>query len=179
MAVQEISAHDHEYQYTWILSSLNFILTVMLGCFAGEIIRKGGDAATPRKAALLALTGAALVAAGLVMDPFYPIVKKIWTGSMSLFSGGICFLLISLVYYLVDVKGWRRGVDGLRYFGMNSIAAYVIGEVIVFSSVSDSLLHGFEQWLGSGYPVLVALGNVIILFFIMKWMYRSGIFLKV
>lgn len=171
--------YNGDYQYTWILSSLNFIVTVMLGCFAGEIIRKGGMQATTRKAGLLALTGALLVAAGLAMDPFHPIIKKLWTGSMTLFSGGICFLLIAAVYYIVDVKGWLKGGEWIKYFGMNSIAAYVIGEVIVFSSVSNSLLHGFKQWLGAGYPVLIAVGNVTILFFIMRALYKKGIFLKV
>lgn len=170
---------DPSYQYTWILSSLNFIVTVMLGCFAGEMIRRGGMKATARKAAWLGLTGVALILAGLAMDPIYPIIKKIWTGSMTLFSGGICFVLMAVVYYIVDVKGWSKGLEWVKYFGMNSIAAYVIGEVIVFSSVSNSLLRGFEQWLGNGYPVLIALGNVTILFFIMKWMYKSNIFLKV
>lgn len=171
--------YDAHYQYTWILSSLNFVVTVMLGCFAGEIIRKGGMEATSRKAGSLAVVGVLLIVAGLTMDPFYPIIKKLWTGSMTLFSGGICFVLIALVYYIVDVKHWSKGLGWFRYFGMNSIAAYVIGEVIVFSSVSHSLLRGFEQWLGKGYPVLVSLGNVMILFFIIRWMYKSKIFLKV
>lgn len=170
---------DPSYQYTWILSSLNFIVTVMLGCFAGEMIRKGGMTATTKKAGLLAVTGVILIASGLAMDPVYPIIKKLWTGSMTLFSGGICFLLIAVVYYIVDVRGWSKGLTWLKYFGMNSIAAYVIGEVIAFTSVSHSLLRGFEQWLGAGYPVLISFGNVLILFFIMRWMYKAGIFLKV
>lgn len=171
--------YDSGYSNTWILSSLNFIVTVMLGCFAGEIIRKDNLKPSGRKAVLLAVTGIILIAAGLLMDPFYPIIKRLWTGSMALFSGGICFVLMAIVYYLVDVKGWTRGTECLKYFGMNSIAAYVIGQVIVFSSVTNSLLHGFEQWLGAGYPVLITFGNVLILFFIMRWMYKSRIFLKV
>lgn len=170
---------DPSYQYTWIFSSLNFVVTVMLGCFAGEIIRKGGTQATARKAGQLLLSGVALTAAGLAMAPFFPIIKKIWSSSMTLFSGGICFILIAAVYYIVDVKGWSKGLEWVKYFGMNSIAAYVIGEVIVFSSVSNSLLHGFEQWLGTGYPVLVASANVTILFLILRLMYKSKIFLKV
>ncbi|MBR1706034.1 MAG: DUF5009 domain-containing protein [Bacteroidales bacterium] len=167
--------YDGEYQYTWILSSLNFAVTVMLGCFAGEILRNGRR--PEARAGFLALSGAVLVLAGLALDPLFPIVKKIWSSSMTLFSGGLCFLLIALTYYLVDVHGWHRGLDWLKYYGMNSIAAYCIGEVVDFSSVSASLLHGFSGW--AGYPVLIVFGNVTILFFILRLLYRRGIFLKV
>ncbi|MCM1176944.1 MAG: hypothetical protein NC308_09145 [Clostridium sp.] len=173
-------SYDLSYQYTWILSSLNFIVTVMLGCFAGQIMKNGEDGmATSRKAAMLLVTGILLVAAGLLMDPFFPIIKKIWSSSMTLFSGGICFLLMAAVYYAVDVKGRSRGLDWARYYGMNSIAAYFIGEVIVFTSVSASFLHGMEQWLGEYYPVLLSAANVTILFLILRRMYKSGIFLKI
>lgn len=172
-------SYDWNYQYTWILSSLNFIVTVMLGCFAGQIMKEGDGKAASRKACILMVTGAALIAAGLAMNPFFPIIKKIWSTSMTLYSGGICFVLMSAVYYIVDVRGWSRGLEWTKYYGMNSIAAYFIGEVIVFSSVSASLLHGTEQWLGIYYPVLLSAANVTILFMILRTMYKSGIFIKI
>jgi predicted acyltransferase len=124
------------YQYTWILSSLNFAVTVLLGCFAGQLL-KSGKHAPARRALLVAVTGAVLIAAGLAISPIFPIIKKIWSSSMTLFSGGICFLLVSLIYYIVDVRGWHKGADWLKIYGMNAITAYCIGEVVNFSSVSN------------------------------------------
>lgn len=167
------------YQYTWLLSSFNFIVTVMLGCFAGEIIRSKGDEPSTRKALTLAGTGAALVAAGLALSPFFPIIKKIWSSSMTLYSGGICFLLMAAVYYLIDVKGYWKRYRCFLYFGMNSITAYMIGNVIRFNSVTESLLHGFRNLTGDFYPVIISFGNVCILFLIMRYLYRKNIFLKV
>jgi predicted acyltransferase len=167
---------DPRYQYTWILSSLNFAVTVLLGCFAGQMLRCAKHVPAKR-AALVAVTGVGLVAAGLALSPLFPIIKKIWSSSMTLYSGGICFLLLALCYYLVDVRGWHRGADWLKIYGMNAITAYVIGHVIDFSSVSESLLYGLEGF--SWYPVLIAFANASILFGILYWMYRKGVFLKV
>ena len=164
------------YQYTWILSSLNFIVTVMLGCYAGTILKDTSRTKSLR-GLLLAATGISLVVLGLALGSWFPIIKKIWSSSMTLYSGGICCIALAVVYLIVDVWGKRKGLEWLKYFGMNSIAAYCIGEVINFSSVSRSLLHGFEHINGDYYLVITA-ANVTILFLILRLMYKRGIFLK-
>ncbi len=164
------------YQYTWILSSLNFAVTTMMGCFAGQMLRSEKHPMA-RRALHIALIGAGLVVAGLAVSPAFPIIKKIWSSSMTLFSGGICFMLTALTYYLVDVRGWHRGADWLKIYGMNAITAYCIFEVIKFNSVSESLLHGLSHL--ACYPVIITLSNVSILFGILWLMYRSKVFLKV
>ncbi|MBR1574156.1 MAG: hypothetical protein IJ652_04845 [Bacteroidales bacterium] len=127
----------------------------------------------------LLVFGAALLLAGLALDPFFPIVKKIWSSSMTLFAGGISVLLMALFYWLIDVKHIWKHTEWLKYFGMNSIAAYFIGETIRFTSIPESLLFGFERWLGPWYPLLLVAGEVTILFLILKVLYKRGIFLKV
>jgi len=166
------------YQYTWILSSLNFIVTAMLGCFSGQILRS--ERHTPqRKTVLLLITGAALIVCALLMSNFFPIIKKIWSSSMTLFAGGISFILISGFYYHIDVKSRGKWLHWLKFYGMNSITAYMIGEVINFSSVSKSILFGFENILGMYYPMLITTANAFILFFILRALYKRGIFFKV
>ncbi len=170
-------SYDPEYRYTWILSSLGFVVTVMLGSFATQILKRSGRKSI--SAVNLAVFGLILLLCGVLMGTFQPILKKIWSPSMQLFSGGLCCLLLALFFYFIDVKGHSKALEWLKYYGMNSIAAYCIGEVIVFSSVSSSLLHGFGQWMGPWYGVLIATANVTILFFILRAMYRKGVFLKV
>lgn len=167
---------DPRYEYTWILSSLNFAGTVLLGSFAGQLLRSGRFSPAKR-AGLVALVGIGLIAAGLAISPLFPIIKKIWSSSMTLYSGGICFLLIALTYYCVDVRGWHKRVDWLKLYGMNAITAYCIGQVINFSSVSRSLLHGFSDF--TWYPVLIAFANGLILLAILWILYRRRIFLRV
>jgi len=161
-------AYDPEYRYTWILSSLNFIVTVMLGSFAGQILRSEKYSKN-KKAVVLAIVGAILLVASLAMSPIMPILKKIWNSSMVLYSGGICFLLMALTYYLVDVLGHKKGAQFLKYFGMNSIVAYVVGE----------FFEQGEYAFFSEHLLLAALVGSALLFAIMYFLYKKRIFVKV
>lgn len=167
------------YRYTWILSSLNFIVTVMTGCFAGQILRHVSFKPN-QKALLLAVAGAVLVAAGWLWNIEFPVIKKLWTSSMVLVSSGYCFLLMAVSYYIVDVKGLRRGTEWLRVYGMNSIMAYMLAQCINFRSVAHSLFHGVEQYIGPAwYQVLMAASCSIIIYVILWRMYKLRIFLRV
>lgn len=167
------------YRYTWILSSLNFIVTVMTGCFAGQILRNVSFKPN-QKALLLAVAGAVLVAAGWLWNIEFPVIKKLWTSSMVLVSSGYCFLLMAVSYYIVDVKGLRRGTEWLRVYGMNSIIAYMLAQCINFRSVAHSLFYGVEQYIGPAwYQVLMAASCSIIIYIILWRMYKLRIFLRV
>ena len=167
------------YRYTWILSSLNFIVTVMTGCFAGQILRNVSFKPN-QKALLLAVAGAVLVAAGWLWNIEFPVIKKLWTSSMVLVSSGYCFLLMAVSYYIVDVKGLRRGTEWLRVYGMNSIMAYMLAQCINFRSVAHSLFYGVEQYIGPAwYQVLMAASCSIIIYIILWRMYKLRIFLRV
>lgn len=163
--------------YTWIWSSLTFGVTVLLGSFAGQFI-KGHASEGKRVYRGLALIGLCLTAAGLLWSLQHPIIKRLWTGSMTLFAGGLCFLLLALCYYVVDYKGCRN-LDWLKIYGMNSIVAYMLGEVVNFRSLAHSLFHGLQQYMGGYYPVWLTFCNFLILFFILRLMYKQKIFIKV
>ncbi len=164
------------YHYSWLLSSLGFIVTVMTGVFAGMIIRLATT--DNRKALLMALIGVGMLVAAWLWSAWLPIIKRIWTSSMVLFSSGWCFLLMSLAYYWIDVKGHRKGLQWLKVYGQNSIAAYMLGEAVNFSSVSQSVFYGFEHVLGSWYPVVICVSNVAIVIGILWLMRRNNLFLK-
>lgn len=164
--------------YAWILPSLNFGVTVMLGVFTGEIIRMA-KVPSLRTAAVLLAIGAVLVMASLLLDPVIPVNKRIWSTSMTLLSGGYCMVLMAVFYALIDVCGIHRPFDWLKIYGMNSIVAYMLGEVVNFRSIVASLCYGFERYLGEYYAVLLTFGNFLILFFILLVLYRSRIFIKI
>ena len=164
--------------YAWMLPSLNFGVTVMLGVFAGEIIRMA-PSPSRRTVLLLLAVGAGLVVAGLLLDPVIPINKRIWSTSMTLLSGGYCMWLMAIFYALVDVCGIHRPFDWLKMYGMNSIVAYMLGETVNFRSIVHSLCYGLEQYLGAYYATLLTFGNFLLLFFILHGMYRARIFVKI
>lgn len=164
--------------YTWIWSSINFGVTVMTGYFAGEMMRHGS---TDRKRVVLRMVtvGIGLIAAGLLWSLEMPIIKRLWTSSMTLFSSGWCFLLMAFFYYLIDCLGYSRGLEWLKIYGMNAITAYILGEVINFRSIVSSVSYGLSPLLGDYYPAWLTFGNYLILFLILRYMYHHRIFLKV
>lgn len=166
------------YDYTWVWSSLTFCCTVAMGSLAGHIIRNGSK--NMNKTALtLFITGLALIIAGEIWGIWQPIIKRIWSGSMTLYSGGWCFILLALFYWWIDVKNHKRGIKWLQFYGCNAITAYLLGEVINFRCVASSLLHGLEQYIGEWYPVVITAGNSLIIFAILAVLYKQKIFLKV
>lgn len=166
------------YRYTWILSSLNFGVTVLSGVFAGHIL-KNKKMVQGRKLFLLLAIGAGLVLTGWLWHLWLPVIKKIWTSSMVLISSGYCFLLMGLFYYLVDYRGYVRPFSWLKVYGMNSIVAYLLALCVSFSSVGRSVFWGLEQYIGPWYPALIALSNAVILYFILWMLYKRGVFLRV
>lgn len=167
------------YRYTWILSSLNFIVTVMSGAFAGQLLKNASFSAR-RRVILLAGIGAAMVALGWLWNIEHPVIKKLWTSSMVLVSSGYCFLLMAFFYYVVDVCKFTRGMDWLRVYGMNSIVAYMLAQCVNFRCLPHSLFRGLEQYVGpSWYQVLMAASCSLIIYFILLRMYRLRIYLRI
>jgi predicted acyltransferase len=165
------------YRYTWIISSLTFGVTVMTGAFAGHLMKK--SLTKPKKIQWLIVTGALMIITGEVWGLHMPIIKKIWTSSMTLFSSGICFLLMALFYYLIDYKDYGKYLNWLKIYGMNSIVAYMLFMIVNFTSVSRSLFFGLEQYLGPYYPTLISLSNASLILIILWILNRQKIYLKV
>ena len=168
---------DTEYHCTWILSSLTFIVTGLLGMFAGVVAKSKME--ERRKLWWFAGTGVALVVAGLIWSIWHPIIKMIWTSSMTLFSGGICFLLLWLCYYLIDYKGYRRGLTLFKVYGMNSIAAYMMPKFVKTRAILSGLLAFLpfvmgEEW--AGFAIRVA--DAVVIYLLLYYMYKREIFLK-
>lgn len=166
------------YRYTWILSSLNFGVTVLTGTFAGYILRNK-EWMPQKKLAYLLIIGSLMVAIGWIGGIWHPVIKKIWTSSMVLVSSGYCFLFMALFYYIIDYKGWRKYTGWLKVYGMNSIVAYMLTMCVNFSCIGHSLFHGLEPYMGAYYQVLITLSNVAIVYFILWCLYKKQLFLRV
>lgn len=165
------------YHYTWIVSTLGFGATTLTGVFAGIVARAGWSGV--RKVVTYLVLGAAMVVVGWFWGEQMPIIKTIWTSSMVLFSSGWCFVLMGVFFLIYDVFHLKLGLDFLRIYGMNSIAAYVLSEVVNFRGVAHSVCFGLEQWLGVYYGLLLALSQVMFVFLILKLMLKHNVFLKV
>ena len=166
--------------YTWVWSSLTFTVTVMLGSFAGKMMRSTAAPGLRSRCALrMVLVGLGLILAGMLWSLEQPIIKRLWTASMTLLSGGICFILMALFYWWIDAKGHSRGLNWLKIYGTNAITAYVVGEVINFRSIVNSVSFGLQHIIGpEWYAVWLTFGNFAILFLLLLAMHRTDTHLK-
>ncbi|TMU54906.1 acyltransferase family protein [Flagellimonas algicola] len=172
-----LGKYDDGLQYTWLLSGLGFTATTLSGVFAGELIKS--RLPRNRVALYLFVAGIAGLALGLIWGIWHPIVKKIWSSSFVLASSGVCFLLLALFYWIIDVKGKTRWTYSLKVIGMNAITAYVLSHVINFPEVSKFILFGMEQYVGAYYPMLTSIGGFGILYLLLWYMYKNSTFIKV
>lgn len=167
-------------------STLSFIptlATMMLGMWSGQWLKTSRS--TVEKLKGLVVGGVALTLAGLVMQWLHicPIVKRIWTSSYTLYSGGLVVLMLAGFYALIEWRGWKRWSFPLLVIGANSIAIYVMSWTIEHFVASALVRHlGTEPFAILGLPfepVLRGLAVLIVFWSILFWMYRRKIFLKI
>jgi len=163
--------------YTWILSSMTFPCTVMLGVMAGHLLRS--DKVGVRKVLLLLAIGTGCIVAGLVWSLSFPIIKHLWTSSFVLFSGGICFILLALFYLVIDVLGFRIWSFGFIVIGTNAIAVYMAVHLVNFRNIGGVFVEGLEKYTGSWYPLIHATAGFVVIWLILWWMYRKKTFIKI
>ena len=168
---------DDGNQYTWLLTGFGFIATTLSGLFAGEILRT--KIPRERIALKLAMIGVAGIALALILNFWHPIVKKIWDSSFVLLSSGICFLLLALFYWIIDVKGYIKWSFPLKVIGINAITAYVLSHIINFPEVSQYLLFGFEQYFGPYYNAFITIGGFSILYLLLWYMNKNKTYIKI
>ncbi len=159
-----------------ILSTIPAVATTLLGGLAGHWLRS--SFAAQRKAQGLALFGVASLVVASIWNLAFPINKLIWTSSYVLFAAGWSFLLLSLFYWVIDVKGYRRWAFPFVVIGLNPITIYVAKSVFDFGSVANIFVHGFINSMGVYRPVFYGLCVLIVEWLFLYFLYRHKIFLK-
>ncbi|MEK6397554.1 MAG: heparan-alpha-glucosaminide N-acetyltransferase domain-containing protein [Terriglobus sp.] len=195
-------APQHLYQRVrdpeGLLSTLPAISTTIYGVLAGMWLRT--KRANACKSAGLALAGVLLASSGLLWSLVFPLNKKLWTSSFSLFAGGLSLLLLAAAVYAIDAKRWGRAglaendvptlYKPLMVFGTNSILAYMVSELLpgalAFIKTADgNILKTWQYKLHWVMPVhgwpefFFGLTMVLITWLIVLPFYRKRIFLKV
>lgn len=172
-----------------ILSTLPAICNVIFGYLAGMYIQqKGKD--YPMLCGLL-VTGCLLVFTALCWNMVFPINKKIWTSSYVLYTVGIALLLLSVLIYAIEFRGWTKPAAFFEVFGKNPLFIYVMSGVVVklyllVRTGPDENLYGWLYQhifrpIGGNYPgsLLFALFHVG-LFWLLGWvMDKRKIYIRV
>lgn len=163
--------------YTWILSSLTFTATVMIGALAGQLLRS--DLGKLKKVLALAAAGGGCLLAGWAWGLVFPIIKHIWTSSMVLYAGGWSLLLLAVFYLLFDVLRLRPLAFPFAVIGTNAIAAYMAVQLYDFKYFSDRFIRGLAPYTGDWHDFIRAAGGVLVLWLIALFLYRKKIYIKI
>jgi len=127
-----IGTHVWSGGKTWdpegVFSTVPAVATCLFGIMAGHVLRSKQTPET--RTAWLFVGGNLLLFAGLVMDAWLPINKKLWTSSYSVFMAGMAMNCFAVSYWLVDVQGWRKWAKPFAIYGMNAIAVFMLAGLL-------------------------------------------------
>jgi len=160
------------------------------GSLAGQTIR--GEWIQKRKAAVLAAAGLMAVLLGYIMDWGFgvealrtPIIKRICTSSFVIVSGGWCLLALALLFWLIEMKGWKRWAGFFAVVGMNSILIYLIKETITPGWLNGTVaifVHGFLGALHISEPWMKVANAFVVLgllWALCYFLYKRKIFIRI
>ena len=175
------------------LSTIPCIAHVLIGVMAGALIMGVKD--NHQKIERLSLLGAVILMLGFLWDYAMPINKTLWSSSYVLVTCGLASLLLAVLIWLIDVKGYKSWTRFFETFGVNPMA------IFVFAGISANLISniGFTtaagKWVSlKGYiyadllvPTFGAtFGSLIfaLLFICFCWvvaypLYRKKIYIKI
>lgn len=161
------------------LSFIPSMGTAILGLMAGELLR-GSPTQTSKAKALVFSAVVCLALGWLAGLTLCPIVKRIWTPSWVLFSGGWTLAMLAAFHWIIDVRGLKRGAFPLVVVGMNSIGIYVMN-ALAGGWIPQTLRTHFGQDLFEGVwgPMWSRSAVLTALWLVCWWMYRRKIFLRI
>lgn len=196
--VDNLFLHGHMWSQTktWdpegIFSTLPAISTTLFGVLTGHLLRQEFPAM--KKVWLMFSYGSIAIAVGALWHYWLPINKSLWTSSYAVLMSGMALVVLGISYYLIDIKGWRRGTKPFCVYGMNAITVFVLsgivgrllylvkwpsGEGII--TLKEWLVNNlFLSWLSPlNASLAYAMCFVILSYLAMYYLYIKHIFIKV
>ncbi|UCF35920.1 MAG: DUF5009 domain-containing protein [Acidobacteriota bacterium] len=161
------------------LNAIPSTVTILIGMMCGTLV--GSQRPPLQIMRILAGSGFGLIAAGLLMGQFVPIIKRIWTASFTLYSAGFVILGLLFFYWIVEVRKLTRWTYPLVVVGMNSIFAYVIFQ-LARGSVEDAVMAFIRpvvEAMGPYGTVLHSLLSLAVIWYVLHFFYKRKIFLRV
>ena len=123
--------------------------------------------------------GVGCLVAALIWNFIFPINKLLWSSSYVLYAGGWSLLLLSLFFWLIDIRGYHKWAFPFVVIGMNPITIYVTQALFDFGSIAGIFVHGFIDHMGDFRRLFWALCVFAVKWLFLLFLYKRKIFLKV
>ena len=134
-----------------LISTLPAVVTALLGVFVGDIIRK--DWKHSDKLSTIFTMGVLFYFAGMLLSPWEPINKSLWTSTYVLMTGGLAMIMVVFTSWVVDVKGWVKWSKPAIVFGSNPLVVFV-GSGILARSMN------LIRWTGANGEMITVKGAI-------------------
>jgi predicted acyltransferase len=175
-----------------LFSTLPAVVSVLLGYFTGEWLRK-----QPIKSSTsmdLVLVGLSCLVVGEVWGFWFPINKKLWTSSYVIFTTGWALILLAACYEWIEVRSQHRWGKPFEIMGLNAIFVFVASVLMIKILVKTHIgigekapstyewiyAHLFVPWVGArNGSLLFALITVLFWWLVLYGMYRQRWFIKI
>ncbi|MDO5978223.1 acyltransferase family protein [Flavivirga spongiicola] len=174
-----------DYDPEGLISTLPAVVTCLLGVLIGKLL----DGLT--KVSYLFFVGLGLLLSGYLLNIYFPINKALWSSSFVLVTSGWGTLILTVIYYLKDIKKYEFGTV-FKYVGMNAITIYFLSSFISKSMYlikvgADSNIHSWlyktifmHEFLSLKFSSLLYGLTVVLLYVLLGYLlYRKKIFIKV
>lgn len=191
-------AHLWKSSKTWdpegLLTDLPAVATGIFGVLIGTFLKQK-EQPEAEKVSWLFAVGVLAIIAGLLVDLFFPINKALWTSSYVLYAGGLAVIGLTLLYWLIDVQGYKRFTKPFVIFGVNAITVYAFSGIIprVLGMItfhnSEGKLQNLHEYLYNTFftpyfsPINASLAGgltYVLIWYVILWlMYRKNIIIKV
>ena len=151
--------------------------------FAGLLLRRT-DRTDAQKLAWLVGAGIAGLALGWLWHLQFPVIKKIWTSSYVLVTGGWSLLLLAGFYYVVDLRRWRAWCRPFVWVGMNPITLFIISGLASYRALATRLAGGdvrawFDATIGAGTgSFVISCVSIGLMLALARFLHRREIFLR-
>jgi len=122
-------AHLWVQSKTWdpegLFSTLPALATGLLGAQVGKWLKSQAlEPAT--QLAWLFCAGFLSYLGGMIWDLWFPINKSLWTSSFVLYTGGLATMTLSVLYWIMDIQGYKRFTKPFLVFGVNAITVFFL-----------------------------------------------------
>jgi predicted acyltransferase len=162
-----------------LLGTIPATVSCILGVFASLLLIKE-NLDEMKKVYYFIGGGIALVVLGYLWGIQFPIIKKIWTSSYVLVAGGYSFILMGVLYLILDILKIQKWALPLVWLGMNPIGIYMIWNVLNFNHLAHRFAglkeyYTFSEDIGFLCGTTVALALVLAL---VRFLYNKRIFFR-
>lgn len=174
-----------------IISTIPSIVQVIFGYMVGDYVQKKGK--TYEMVTGLFVAGIAMLVTGFIWDMTFPINKKIWTSSFTIYTSGLAALTLATMIYFIEFKNVRGPLAKFfDVFGKNALFVFALSAFLPKGLSLIKSGDGTNPWNFlykkifihiPGDPkagsLLYAICVILFMWLICYWMDRKKIYVKV